>query len=234
MNSVSLVAPHPAPTRGWKKHMPSPKPLSPVAHQLAESLGNAMDAKDHSTRFHSEDVAVVSQIIALELGFSTEAAETIHIAGHLHDIGKIGIPDAILNKQEPLTNEEWHLIRQHPVMGYNIVHPIAELAEIDGIAGIILHHHERYDGSGYPDGLRKDRIPFGARIIAVADSLSAMMQDRPYSPGKDFKTAVEEIKSLSGTLYAPDVVQAFLKSIPALIQQWHRLQATHSHNFSHC
>ncbi|MBU1002336.1 MAG: HD-GYP domain-containing protein [Proteobacteria bacterium] len=183
--------------------------LSISLHQLAESLGMAVDAKDPCTCEHSEEVAVISQILALRMGYSPREAEAIHIAGHLHDIGKIGIPDTILFKPGPLTPREWAVVKRHPVIGEQIVRPVKVLGQPGGIADVILHHHENYDGTGYPSGLRGRDIPRGARIIAVADSLSAMLQPRTYKPAMDFKTAAADIVRYSGQRYDPRVVQAF-------------------------
>jgi HD-GYP domain-containing protein (c-di-GMP phosphodiesterase class II) len=178
-------------------------------HQLAESLGRAVDAKDAWTCAHSEEVAVVGQILALNLGFSPSQAEMVHLAGHLHDIGKIGIPDAILQKPDVLTRQELELIKRHPVIGEAIVQPVKVLGGHDGVARMIRHHHERYDGSGYPDGLAGRAIPLGARILAVADSLSAMMQERPYKAAMSYTHAEAEILAQAGRMYDPRVVEAF-------------------------
>ncbi len=185
--------------------------LTDTIHQLAESLGNAVDAKDHCTRSHSEEVAEVAQLLALELGLEPAVARLIHVAGHLHDIGKIGLPDAILHKPGPLDAQEWALVRLHPVMGADIVRPVRGMNGPGGIADIILHHHERLDGSGYPHGLAGNQIPLGARVIAVADSLSAMMQPRPYKGPQSFADALAEIVQLSGIYYDPLVVEALLR-----------------------
>ncbi len=181
-------------------------------HQLAESLGRTVDAKDAWTCAHSEEVAVVGQILALNLGFSPIQAEMVHLAGHLHDIGKIGIPDAILQKPDALTREEFELVKRHPVIGEAIVQPVKALGGETGVARMIRHHHERYDGSGYPDGLAGRAIPLGARILAVADSLSAMMQERPYKAAMSFVRAEAEILSQAGRMYDPRVVEAFQRS----------------------
>ncbi len=186
-------------------------PLALTLHQLAESLGRAVDAKDAWTCAHSEEVAVVSQILALNMGFTPAQAEIVHLAGHLHDIGKIGIPDAILQKPGPLTREEFEIIKRHPAIGEGIVQPVKALNGQSGVARMIRHHHERYDGSGYPDGLSGYDIPVGARILAVADSLSAMMQERPYKSAMSFEDAEAEIMSQSGKMYDPRVVRAFAK-----------------------
>lgn len=192
--------------------------LADTIHQLAESLGNAVDAKDHCTRSHSEEVAEVAQVLALELGLEPAVARLIHVAGHLHDIGKIGLPDAILHKPGPLEPEEWALVRLHPVMGADIVRPVRGMNGPGGIADIILHHHERLDGSGYPHGLVGNQIPLGARVIAVADSLSAMMQPRAYKGPQSFAAALAEIVQLSGIYYDPLVVEALLRQ-PERVRQ---------------
>ncbi|WP_051677110.1 HD-GYP domain-containing protein [Maridesulfovibrio frigidus] len=179
-------------------------------HQFAESLGNAIDAKDSCTSSHSEDVAVITQEICLQMGLCQEDCTALHIAGHLHDIGKIGIPDSILNKKGGLTDAEYEVIKQHPVTGAGIVGPVEFFSGDNGIARMILHHHERFDGRGYPEGLKGEDIPLGARIIAVADTISAMMQDRPYRDAIPFEQVVKEIVNCSGTQFDPTVVDAFL------------------------
>ncbi|WP_415717520.1 HD-GYP domain-containing protein [Maridesulfovibrio sp.] len=184
---------------------------SMTVHQFAESLGNAIDAKDHYTCSHSEEVAVVAQILAVELGLPPRECELLHIAGHLHDIGKIGLPDSILKKKGRLTPDEYEVVKMHPSMGADIVKPVASVSGLDQITGIILHHHERYDGGGYPHGFKGDQIPFGARLMAVADTLSAMASNRPYRAAIKFDRIVEEIKDCSGSQFDPRVVDAFLE-----------------------
>ena len=210
-----------APTRN--DHTPSTSQdcgtLALTIHQLAESLGNAVDAKDACTCAHSEEVAVISQILAMRLGYSPREAEVIHVAGHLHDIGKIGVPDAVLKKPGPLTDAEWRLIKRHPVIGADILRPVKALGGKGGIADIVLHHHENYDGTGYPDGLAGRSIPMGARIITVADSLSAMLQPRPYKTPISFAQAGEDIVRHSGRRYDPRVVEAFI-ACAGQIRDW--------------
>lgn len=174
-------------------------------HQLARSLGNAVDAKDPTTSNHSEDVARASELLARLLGLSEKCVDTIHLAAHLHDIGKIGIPDAILKKPGRLNDDEMHQIRLHPEIGARIIEPIISFGDPAGVADIILHHHERFDGKGYPHGLTGDAIPLGARIVAVADTLSAMLQNRHYRCGTSFEKAVEEIVRCSGSQFDPEV-----------------------------
>lgn len=178
-------------------------------HQLAESLGKAIDAKDHHTRQHSDEVAELAQTLALAMGLTTNMADHIHIAGHLHDIGKIGIPDSILLKFGPLSDDEWRVLKRHPIISGEIIAPVRFMAD-NGIVEMVRHHHESYDGSGYPDGLAGAEIPLGARIIAVADGFSAMLQDRPYRTGMSFREGLAEIQALSGIRYDPRVVRLFL------------------------
>ncbi|WP_320175629.1 HD-GYP domain-containing protein [Maridesulfovibrio sp.] len=183
---------------------------SMTVHQFAESLGNAIDAKDHYTCSHSEEVAVVAQALGVQLGLNDQECELLHIAGHLHDIGKIGLPDSILKKEGRLTLEEYEIVKKHPAMGAEIVKPVATVSGLDRIPGIILHHHERYDGAGYPYALKGENIPFGARVIAVADTLSAMASNRPYRKAIEFSRIIDEIKTCSGTQFDPAVVEAFM------------------------
>lgn len=182
--------------------------VNTVLHEFAETLGEAVDAKDGHTWRHSEEVALVSHALALALHLSPVEADIIHVAGHLHDVGKIGVPDAVLLKPGPLTDTEWSLMRRHPVIGADIVRPVRSLREC-GVLEMVLHHHERFDGYGYPDGLRGAHIPLGARIIAVADSISAMLQKRPYRRNISFAEAEKEILENAGSQFDPLVVEAF-------------------------
>jgi HD-GYP domain-containing protein (c-di-GMP phosphodiesterase class II) len=183
--------------------------VSEEIHQFAESLGNAIDAKDRFTRQHSDEVAEVSHLLARRMGLPSQLADHIHIAGHLHDIGKIGVPDHILQKEGPLSAGEWRAIKMHPVIGAEIIAPVLFLSST-GIVGMVYHHHESFDGRGYPAGLKGADIPLGARIIAAADSLSAMLQNRPYRRRMGFAEAVQKIAALSGAQYDPQVVEVLL------------------------
>ena len=142
------------------------------------------------------------------LGLPEGFLENLRIAASLHDIGKIGVPEAILNKQGPLNKEEWVEMQKHPAKGATILEPISELKE--AILGI-KYHHERYDGKGYPDGLNSHAIPLVAAIISVADSFDAMTSDRPYRKALSTEAALKEIEQLSGQQFHPLVVMAFLK-----------------------
>ncbi|MBI5522477.1 MAG: HD domain-containing protein [Desulfarculus sp.] len=179
-------------------------------HQFAESLGKAIDARDHFTRLHSEEVAMVAYILALRLGQAPALADRIHIAGHLHDLGKLAVPDRILLKPGPLTAEEWAVVRRHPEIGAEIIAPVDYLAQ-SGIVDMVRHHHERFDGAGYPQGLAGQAIPLGSRIIALADSLSAMLQARPYRPPLSLSQARDEISRHAGGQFDPEVTRAFLE-----------------------
>lgn len=176
-------------------------------HQFAEALGNAVDVRDPQLYNHSHDVAETGRILATGLGLSSDYAELIHIAGHLHDIGKIGIPDAVLKKKGALDENEWRWMKRHPEIGAEIVRPVASFNTSGGVADSILGHHEHYDGTGYPYGLQGEKIPLGARIVAVADTLSALLRDRPYRCGCSFEMALAEISRCSGTQFDPAVVR---------------------------
>ncbi|MGE4552414.1 MAG: HD-GYP domain-containing protein [Desulfovibrionaceae bacterium] len=182
--------------------------LTTALHEFAESLGNAVDAKDPHTRQHSDEVAEAARVLALHLGLPPALADVIHLAGHLHDVGKIGVPDTVLFKTGPLTPAERALMRRHPERGAEIVRPVLALGRC-GVPECILHHHERWDGRGYPHGLRGAAIPLGARVIALADALSAMLQDRPYRRALDFDRARAEIVAQRGAQFDPAVVDAF-------------------------
>jgi HD-GYP domain-containing protein (c-di-GMP phosphodiesterase class II) len=183
--------------------------LMALVHQLAASLGKAIDAKDPHTMAHSEEVAEVSRFLAAAMGLPQQMVTCVHVAGHLHDIGKIGVPDAVLGKPGSLDAQEWECMKAHPAIGAEILLPLVCIAQT-GIVAMVQAHHERYDGCGYPLGLCGRAIPLGARIISVADSLSAMLQTRPYRPAMTFDAARQEIARCSGSQFDPDVVDTFL------------------------
>lgn len=179
------------------------------------ALAAAIDARDQYTHGHTERVTQHSLMIAEELADAPEVLvyknfkETLHIAALLHDVGKIGIPDNILNKKRRLTKQEFNKVKMHPEIGATILKPIRELGDI---IEIVRSHQERYDGSGYPNGLKGDRIPFIARIIAVADAFDAITTDRPYRRKRNVEEAIKEIAKNSGTQFDPVVVNAFFKA----------------------
>jgi HD-GYP domain-containing protein (c-di-GMP phosphodiesterase class II) len=169
--------------------------LEQAIFQSLLGLANALEAKDPYTRGHSERVAALARRLALAVGVPAGAADTIAQAGLLHDIGKIAIPELVLRKPGPLSAEEWAVMRQHPVISAQIVAPLEFFA--DG-AVILRHHHERYDGSGYPDGLRGELIPLGARIVAVADIYDALTSDRPYRLRLSHADAARRLEAEAG------------------------------------
>jgi HD-GYP domain-containing protein (c-di-GMP phosphodiesterase class II) len=175
---------------------------------LTRSLTAAIDAKDSYTYGHSERVARVAVEIGRELGLSEEELSDIYLAGLLHDIGKIGIRDAVLTKRDRLTPEEFEHVKQHVSIGYKI---LADLRPIRNLLPGVLYHHERYDGTGYPDGLVGEAIPFLARILAVADGYDAMSTARPYRAAMPIPKVEEILKSGAGTQWDQRVIEAFLR-----------------------
>lgn len=182
-------------------------------HEMAESLGQAVDAKDPMTRAHSQQVADMAYCLASEMGISAREAEAIHIAGHLHDIGKIGIPDAVLCKNGPLTPDEWQQMCQHPTIGARIVSPVQSMNGTTGIANMILYHHERWDGRGYPQGLKGEQIPRGARVLALADSFSAMMENRTYRSSLTPEKTLEELRRGSADQFDPQICAVMISML---------------------
>ena len=171
-------------------------------------LAEALETRDAYTRHHGDRAVEYAAALAKELGLTAEQADRLQYAIILHDIGKIGVPDAVLNKPGKLTDEEYALMKTHPVKGANI---LSKIRFLDRIAPVIRHHHERWDGKGYPDGLVGEDVPIESRIVAILDSYDAMTSDRVYrkAPGKEY--AINELRRCSGTQYDPRVVEAFLK-----------------------
>ncbi len=172
-----------------------------------KALLSTISAKDKYTLGHSERVSVYAVKIGEALGLSPKDISILQYAGLLHDIGKIEIPKSILNKTEQLTDEEFALIRLHPVYSENILEPLNDLGEL---LLYVRHHHERFDGKGYPDGLAGKQISLGARILCVADSFDAMLSERPYRPRKTTTIAIEELKRCSGSQFDPEIVRIFI------------------------
>ena len=171
------------------------------------ALVAALDAREHETSDHSQRVVRYTMAIARRMGIAGEQVDQIARGALLHDIGKIGVPDSILLKAGPLTPSEWIEMRKHPEIGHQILQSIGFLAEP---AEIVLAHQERWDGGGYPRGMRGPQIPLGARIFAIADTLDAMTSDRPYRRGVSYDEARAEIARCSGTQFDPACVEAFL------------------------
>ena len=176
---------------------------------MLDALVAAVDNKDRYTRRHSEDVLTYSLLIARELGLGEEEQRTVAMAALLHDVGKIGMPDAVLRKPGKLTEEEFAAVRQHPQMGAIMV---AAVPGLEGTLDAVRHHHERWDGGGYPQGLRGEGIPFIARLMAVADAFSAMTTDRPYRQGMLEAQALAILAAGAGAQWDPQCVQAFARA----------------------
>jgi response regulator RpfG family c-di-GMP phosphodiesterase len=172
------------------------------------ALANALEARDVETRGHTERLSTNSVLIAKQLVLATDEIESARVGALLHDIGKIGIPDNILRKPGKLTAEEFALIKQHPLIGDRILAPIPQLQRA---RGVVLGHHERFDGSGYPYGLAGDDIPIAARIVAVADTFDAVTETRPYHAGESVVQALEVLQENKGKLFDPKVVDAFFE-----------------------
>jgi len=174
------------------------------------SLVRTLELYDSYTGSHSEEVAFLSGIICDRLELDSEIKKTIYYAGVVHDIGKIGVSADILNKNEKLTKEEKDLINEHSNNGYRI---LAKSEALKDIALIVKHHHERWDGRGYPDGLKRDEIPFGSQILGVCDAVSAMAKKRVYSQAKSAEEIIEELINESGKQFSPVVADKMIEYI---------------------
>ncbi|MGC2424058.1 MAG: HD domain-containing phosphohydrolase [Nitrospirota bacterium] len=182
--------------------------LESLSMNITHALSSAIDAKSPWTKGHSERVAEYAASIAEKLGMEPRFIERIRLAGLLHDIGKIGTYDALLDKTEKLTPEERELIKQHPDRGCEILAPINDM---DDILPAVRHHHERWDGGGYPAGLKGTEIPLMARALCIADSFDTMTEDRPYRPSIGIDNAIQELKYCAGSQFDPELVEIFLE-----------------------
>lgn len=183
--------------------------LTRLFFSTIKSLVVALEARDEYTEGHSHRVAFTVKAIGSHLGWDQNSQESLEIAGLLHDLGKIGIPDAILGKPDRLTDMEFAKMKEHPLLAAKIIN---EIEGMEKVSEWILHHHERIDGYGYPDGLVGDTIPMGARILAVADAFDAMVSDRPYRKALSFKKAMQELQEGQGRQFDEKVVNAFLSA----------------------
>jgi len=170
------------------------------------ALAFAVDAKGPYTTGHSQAVSRLAARIAIQAGLSAPEVEETRLAGLVHDIGKIHVPESLCNKPDRLTAEEFELMRKHPDWGAKILEPL----NLKTIERIVRHHHERFDGKGYPDGLAADKIPLGARIVAVAESFHSMVSELPYQKARPFEDALAELRRCSGMQFDPKVVMTFL------------------------
>lgn len=177
--------------------------------ELTKALANALDSRDTYTLNHSENVAKYAVDIAKRMNLSKEMCQIIHEGGLLHDIGKIGIPENILSKPGFLTNEEYELIKTHSRIGYDMIKHVSNFKD-NGVLDIVLYHHERFDGTGYPKGLKGTEIPLVARIVAVADTFDAMTSKRVYKREQGLAFTLNEIQEKKGTQFDPEIVDIFL------------------------
>ena len=182
--------------------------LKGVYLQIIAALTSIVDIKDHYTRGHSERVTNYAVEIAKKMNLAPHSVKIIRLASQLHDLGKIGIHESILTKPGKLTEEEWKEVKLHPLKGVEILKPLTFLNDV---MELVEHHHEHYDGKGYPEGQNGDKIELGARILAVADSFDAMTTKRSYANALTLDEAIEELKKCSGTQFDPRVVEAFVK-----------------------
>jgi putative two-component system response regulator len=176
------------------------------ARSVVAALAGAVAAKDPVTERHCQRLAGLAARVGARLGLGTDEREALEYGAVLHDVGKIGIPEAILLKPGPLTPDEWTILRRHPNIGADICRPLG-LSQT--LMPIIRHHHERWDGTGYPDRLRGDQIPLGARVIALVDAFDAMTHDRPYRAARSSADALQEIRSQSGRQFDPELTPLF-------------------------
>lgn len=189
------------------RHLRKARELEEAYDTTLENFMAALDLRDVETYGHSKTVARYSHVLAEAAGISDpEALDSIRKGALLHDAGKMAIPDSILKKPGPLAPKEWEIIRRHPALGYGLVRDVKLVREV---GAIILCHHEHYDGSGYPKGLKGKAIPVEARIFAVADTLDAVTSHRPYRAPRDFKAARRELQKNAGRQFDPEVVDVF-------------------------
>ena len=184
--------------------------LERVSTATLEALVNALEAKDPYLRGHSARVADLSANLATEMSFSEEDVDRVRMAGRLHDLGKIGTRDAVVNKEGPLTADEFEHVKQHVIIGAQILSPLVHLGDI---VQMVKSHHERFDGTGYPDGLRGEEVPLGGRVIAAAEVYDALTTSRPYQEKMTPEQAVERMADLSGTVLDPKVYEALVRIV---------------------
>lgn len=192
--------------------------------QMVLAMAQAIESRDSATGAHSARLVALAEATARELGCRDDEIEELRWGARLHDIGKIGVPDSILQKPGPLTDEEWAIMRKHPEIGEEILRPVERMRTV---ARLVRHHQERWDGTGYPDGLRGEVIPLGARILAVVDAYSAITDDRAYSERRGGEQAIAELRRCAGTQFDPRVVDVFCRFLqegPIGVTDGHRIE----------
>jgi putative nucleotidyltransferase with HDIG domain len=184
--------------------------LPPAMVDTVTSLAIAVDAKNQYTQGHSQKVSAYAVLAAQAAGFSASEVEEIRLAGLLHDVGKVGIPEAILNKAGPLDAAEWETMKTHASLGAKILEPLQSLTRIQEM---VKHHHEFFDGSGYPDRLEEAQISLGARLIAIADAYDTITSDRSYKKARSAEDAFAELERCASNQFDPDLVRVFIETM---------------------
>jgi HD-GYP domain-containing protein (c-di-GMP phosphodiesterase class II) len=192
------------------QHSEQHERLEPIVEAGVEALAAAIDMRDGYTSEHSAEVVELAGRVGRRLGLEPAALVELECAARLHDVGKIGVPDEILRKPGPLEESEWRTIKRHPERGAEV---LSRIPGLEAVATIVRFHHERWDGSGYPDGLAGDAIPLASRVISACDAFRAMTSDRPYRAALETWRALEELKEHSGSQFDPKVVDALLEVI---------------------
>jgi HD-GYP domain-containing protein (c-di-GMP phosphodiesterase class II) len=190
-------------------------PDKAARYRAAASLAKAVDARDTYTGSHSERVSDFAARVATRIGLDPEQVELTRLAASLHDLGKLAIPEEILQKPGVLTDSERLVLERHPQIGFRMLDSLG----VDPVADLVLHHHERWDGAGYPDGQRGADIPLGARIIFVTDAYDAMTSDRTYRPRLSAEAAIAELERCAGTQFDPGIVEAFVEELHASMER---------------
>jgi putative nucleotidyltransferase with HDIG domain len=186
------------------------KMVPPPVLETVTALAFALDAKNHYTQGHSQNVARYCLQVARHLNLSDQEIEELRLAAVLHDVGKLGVPERLLVKPGPLDPEEFETMKQHSTLGSKILEP---LRTVQGVQKIIRHHHERWDGSGYPDGLVGDEAPLASRLIAIADAYDTMITERTYKHCRSHREAFEELRRCAGSQFDPKLVEVFLETV---------------------
>jgi putative two-component system response regulator len=187
-----------------------------AAHAVVTALANAVEAKDVQTEHHCERLALLAGRLGTRLGLEPAELDAVTYGALLHDVGKIGVPDHLLTKQGPLTEDEWALVRRHPEIGERICTPLRSFA---AFGPIIRHHHERWDGAGYPGMLRGEKIPIGARIVGLVDAFDAMTHDRPYRDARSLEQALDALGMEAGHQFDPGLTTLFVDEIGRMAGQ---------------
>lgn len=185
-----------------------------IHRKIINSMFAKLEAKDPYTYGHSTRVGDMAYNLGKVLGVKERDLNIIHIAGDLHDIGKIGIPDNVLNKPDRLESDEWEMMKKHSDIGYDI---LSKTNVFEIISKIVLYHHERWDGKGYPEGLKEEEIPFASRILLICDSIDAMKSDRPYRKSINDEICIEEIRKNKGIMYDAKIAECILENWDSIV-----------------